>query len=107
MASITEFFSDVATSSLNFYDSINGFIFEGGLTSWVASVIAYCYAIAQKFSLFMFKASLQAAVIIINDIVTELNLDSQIEGYWTAIDIEYINLMVFFHLPLILTMSTR
>ena len=104
MVSFAQWLSDYANSAKNFFDSIYGFIFEGGLTAWAAELIAYFFEVWVKFQLFMTKAALQAAVIVIQDLANELNLAGDIEGYWMAIDVEYRNLMVFFNVPLILAM---
>lgn len=96
--------SDGLKSAANFYDSFYNFIFDGGFSEWMAKVVAYVFEVAIVFYYNLIKIILTAAVVVLQNLYESLNLTGQVEGYWMMVDPVYRGLMVFFHLPLILTM---
>ena len=104
MDSFIAFFNDLGSSISNFFGEIYSFLFEGGLTSLLVDFLDYLYQLLVELTLFLSKKGLEAVLGVVQELVQSLNVTSGIEGYWSAIPVEYQNLLVFFHLPLILTM---
>jgi hypothetical protein len=104
MSSFSDVVSDAATTSKNFADSMYGFVFEGGASNWASDLLAYFFEDWMLFKLDLAKISLQASVVVVQDLSETLNLSSDIDAYWMALEVEHRNLLTFFHLPLIFSM---
>ncbi|MBF0132099.1 MAG: hypothetical protein HQL75_05875 [Magnetococcales bacterium] len=96
--------SDGLQSISNFFRSVYGFIFDGGISQWMADVLAYVFEWYIYIKLYIIKLSIQASIVVVEDLFNTLNLGGQVDGYWQAIDPSLRGLMVFFHLPLIVSM---
>ncbi|MBF0630143.1 MAG: DUF2523 domain-containing protein [Magnetococcales bacterium] len=96
--------SNSLQSIYNFFESIYLFLFDGGISEWVGKVISYFYEVLMVLYYSLIKIVLTGLVAFIDGLYESMNIAGAVEGYWQNIDEGYRGIMVFFHVPLILSM---
>ncbi|MBF0383186.1 MAG: hypothetical protein HQL69_19360 [Magnetococcales bacterium] len=101
---MTQFFSDIGDSIYNFFSAIYTFFFGGGLLDLIYGAFNYLYEQLLKLTMIISIKVLEAAISAVQSLAQTQNYSAGVEGYWSAIDTDIQNLLIYFHLPLILTM---